>query len=72
MDEFFGERTYDFNYNTIERQMRLSFPLSYYDSCVGVVGRGIRHIIESFAEPFIFIGEKIGILYVMIREIRGK
>ena len=72
VDELFGERTYDFNYNTIERKMRSAFQLSYYGSCVGAVSRDIRRIIESFAEPFFFIGEKIGILYAMIREIRGK
>lgn len=72
VDELFGEKNCGFEYNIIESRMRSAFQLPYSGSIIGAVGRDIRRIIESFAEPFIFIGEKIGILYAIIREIRGK
>lgn len=71
VDELFsGTHPSDFHSCFLERKMRSAFQLSEERSKVGAVGRDFRRIAESFVAPFALIGEKIGITYVIIREIR--
>ena len=76
VDELFGEEkksVYEFSSRSvIEKSMREVFQLPNSGSIIGAVSRDLRRIASSFAEPFYIIGEKLGTLYAIIREIRGK
>ena len=72
VDELFGEEDISVMRCGIEAHMRSAFQLPYRSQPAGAVSRDISRIFMSFSEPFIFIGEKLGILYAILREIRGK
>ena len=75
VDELFGEekRLFEFSSRSdIEERMRKAFQLPNSGSIIGAVPRDLRRIASSFAEPFYIIGEKLGILYAIIREMRRR
>ena len=75
VDELSDEEKSIFEFSShcvIEKSMREAFQLPDSGSIIGAVPRDLRRIASSFAEPFYIIGEKLGTLYAIIREIRGK
>ena len=74
VDELYGEEDHATMYHRsgLEAHMRSAFQLPERRQAAGAVGRDLNRIFNSFAEPFLFIGEKLGILYAIIREMRRK
>lgn len=74
VNELFGEEDHATmrHRGGLEVHMRSAFQLPESRHAAGAVGRDLSRILKSFAEPFLFIGEQLGILYAIIREMRGK